>query len=104
MLAITLASTWMFVLYVPGSSKRAWNIYDVFSQSLKTVTVARTLMKRDNAITQIICVTILFLIVGPDQILNTVSFILLHNVKHNHKYSIYNSILFIILYKLTNFL
>lgn len=40
-------------------------IYDVFPQSLATVTVARELCN-DNAVTQIICITILFLIVGPD--------------------------------------
>lgn len=40
-------------------------VYDVFPQSLMTVTVARTLCN-DNAMTQIICVTVLFLIVGPD--------------------------------------
>ncbi|TGZ48458.1 hypothetical protein DBV15_11536 [Temnothorax longispinosus] len=39
--------------------------YDVFPQSLATVTVARTLCN-DNAMTQIICVTVLFLIAGPD--------------------------------------
>ncbi|XP_011860849.1 PREDICTED: lipase 3-like isoform X2 [Vollenhovia emeryi] len=40
-------------------------IYDVFPQSLTTVMIARMLCN-DNAVTQIICVTIAFLIVGPD--------------------------------------
>ncbi|XP_036150257.1 lipase 3 isoform X2 [Monomorium pharaonis] len=40
-------------------------IYDAFPQSLMSVIIARTLCK-DNAITQSICVTLLFLIVGSD--------------------------------------
>ncbi|XP_077275793.1 lipase 3-like isoform X2 [Temnothorax americanus] len=39
--------------------------YDVFPQSLATVTVGRMLCN-DNTMTQIICVTILFIIGGPD--------------------------------------
>ncbi|XP_024872542.1 gastric triacylglycerol lipase-like [Temnothorax curvispinosus] len=47
--------------------------YDVFPQSLATVTVGRMLCN-DNTMTQFICVTILFIIGGPDPAqLNTVS-------------------------------
>ncbi|XP_071650480.1 lipase 3-like isoform X1 [Temnothorax longispinosus] len=44
---------------------REREIYDFFPQSLATVTVGRMLCK-DNTMTQIICVTALFLIVGSD--------------------------------------
>ncbi|XP_077262886.1 lipase 3-like isoform X2 [Temnothorax americanus] len=44
---------------------RKREIYDVFPQSLATVTVGRTLCN-DNTMTQFICVTILFIIAGPD--------------------------------------
>ncbi|XP_025987780.2 lipase 3 [Solenopsis invicta] len=48
-------------------------IYDAFPQSLTTVTTARILCN-DNAITQSICITVLFLIVGADPAqLNTTS-------------------------------
>ncbi|XP_011860682.1 PREDICTED: lipase 3-like isoform X2 [Vollenhovia emeryi] len=40
-------------------------IYDVFPQCWSTIKIARTFCN-DKAITQIICVTILFFIVGPD--------------------------------------
>ncbi|XP_011860678.1 PREDICTED: lipase 3-like isoform X2 [Vollenhovia emeryi] len=40
-------------------------IYDIFPQCWSTVMIARTLCN-DKAITQIICVTVMFLIVGPD--------------------------------------
>lgn len=50
-------------------------IYDVFPQSLTTVTLARMLCN-DNVMTQTICITVIFLIVGPDPAqLNTVSYI-----------------------------
>jgi len=43
-------------------------------QSSTTVTVAK--LCNDNAITQIICFTLIFLMVGPDPVqLNSVSFI-----------------------------
>ncbi|XP_011163180.2 lipase 3 [Solenopsis invicta] len=51
-------------------------IYDIFPQSLTTVTLARTLCK--NNVTQIICATILFLLAGADPAqLNTTSLSLL---------------------------
>lgn len=54
---------------------REREIYDILPQSLTTVTVAR-LLCNDNAMTQFICITILFFIVGRDPTqLNTVSFI-----------------------------
>ncbi|XP_071570015.1 lipase 3-like [Temnothorax nylanderi] len=44
---------------------RKREIYDVFPQSLATVTVGRMLCN-DNIMTQFICATILFIIAGPD--------------------------------------
>ncbi|KAL0123904.1 hypothetical protein PUN28_006026 [Cardiocondyla obscurior] len=44
---------------------REREIYDFFPQSLATVTTARTLCN-DKAVTQVICIAILFLIVGSD--------------------------------------
>ncbi|KYM76677.1 Lipase 3 [Atta colombica] len=44
---------------------REREIYDILPQSLTTVTVAR-LLCNDNAMTQFICITILFFIVGRD--------------------------------------
>jgi len=54
---------------------RKYEIYDILPQSSTIVTAAKMLCN-DNAITQIICITIIFLIVGPDPAqLNSVSFI-----------------------------
>ncbi|KAG5330574.1 LIP3 Lipase, partial [Acromyrmex charruanus] len=51
---------------------REREIYDILPQSLTTVTIAR-LLCNDNAMTQFICITILFFIVGRDPTqLNTV--------------------------------
>lgn len=52
-----------------------YEIYDIFPQSLATVTVGKTLCN-DEAITQPICIAIMFLIAGSDPTqLNTVSLI-----------------------------
>ncbi|KAL6256559.1 hypothetical protein P5V15_012668 [Pogonomyrmex californicus] len=62
-------------------------IYDVFPQSLITVMTARMLCN-DNAMTQSICITILFLLVGSDPAqLNTASYIrlLLYKRTQYHK-------------------
>jgi len=54
---------------------RRHEIYDVFPQSSITITAAKMLCN-DKTITQIICTTIIFSIVGPDPgQLNSVSFI-----------------------------
>jgi len=54
---------------------REHEIYDILPQSSTSVTAAKMLCN-DNAITQIICIAIIFLFLGPDPAqLNSVSFI-----------------------------
>lgn len=54
---------------------REREIYNVFPQCLATVTIGR-LLCNDNALTQSICITVFFLLFGPDPAqLNTVSYV-----------------------------